>query len=242
MNKKIIFRMILLLGIGAVVGFILSKVLIGISQSESISILEDLGQFFIENNMILFFASFCLLFLPAVIIYRKGKKLYSTLDNLEEEIIDEVEAKASNTIDLALTMNGVFMVINFFIFGATFQAKSDTTLLFLLTFLVFTLLTTGLEVFAVSMIKKFDPRIKGDPTKFSFQKDFFNSCDEAEQLRIYKAGYHAFQTSRTASLFFIILTLLFHILFKTGAFPIFIACSVLLIQIISYGYNAIKLS
>lgn len=240
MNKKNILKMILLLIIGGIVGAIVSIAMFNFEKTDGIGILKDLGYFLKNHNLYLFTANILIFFIPSLVIYSRGKKLYITLETLDEEEMDAVEVKAQRNLDLALTINGVFMILNFMIFGATFDPKSSLIVWVLIIFLVNTLLTASLEIVAINMIKKFNPRIKGDPTDFSFQKDYLNSCDEAEQLKIYKIGYHAFITTKNSTLILIIVSLLLNMVFETGILPIVMLSILMMIQTISYGYKALK--
>ena len=96
-----------------------------------------------------------------------------------------------------------------------------------------------LEISTIKFIQKVDNRLKGDPTSLRFSKDFLESCDEAEKLKIYKSGYHGFQFTKNVSLVFVILTMLGNMLLDTGGFPVFVSCSMLLTIIGSNSYYSI---
>jgi hypothetical protein len=95
------------------------------------------------------------------------------------------------------------------------------------------------EVLSVKFLQKMDNRLKGDPTTLRFSKEFLESCDEAQQLEIYKAGYKAFQFAKNAFMVILVLTLLLNLLFEVGGLAVFIICMCLIILIGSYNFYAI---
>jgi len=97
-----------------------------------------------------------------------------------------------------------------------------------------------LEIVTIKFVQKMDERLKGDPTSLRFAKDFLESCDEAQKLRIYKSGYKAFQFTKNASLVLLIIAIMFNLTLKTGAIPIVLTGIFLLMHIISYGYFEYK--
>jgi len=97
-----------------------------------------------------------------------------------------------------------------------------------------------LNIITIKYIQKNDDRLKGDPTSFRFDKEFLESCDEAQVSRIHTSGYRAFVFSKNVSLVFVVLTILLNFIFNTGAFPVFLSCMMMLIQLTSYNYYAMK--
>jgi hypothetical protein len=132
-------------------------------------------------------------------------------------------------------MAGVSML-----FGMTFSKTSSNSSIVIFLFMFSTIAVSVLNIITIKYIQKNDNRLKGDPTSFRFDKEFLESCDEAQVSRIYEAGYRAFQFSKNVSLGFVIITILLKFTFNTGAFPVFLSCMIMLIQVISYNYYAMK--
>ena len=98
------------------------------------------------------------------------------------------------------------------------------------------LFTAILQVSIVKLVQKQGNRLKGDPTKTSFNKEFLDSMNEAEQLKVFKSGYRALQTTKSITLMIVVFTIFMNILFETGGFAVFISCLFMLVQTVSFGY------
>ena len=238
MNMKTIFKMILMMGIGGVIGIISAFGLLKLSQSEFMIIISQFGNFFINNVLVFDIGLIICLFLPAVYQYVKAKRNYNHIIDISDDNADFYERAGERSFNLSMLINGVFLILNFMLFGMTFEKNRDG--LSLILFLSSVICASVLEIIAIRYIQKFDNRLKGEPTSFRFHKDFLESCDEAEKLKIYKCGYNAFQTSKNASPGLIIITMISNITLNTGTFPIFISCVIMLIQVTSYNYYALK--
>ncbi|WP_202710482.1 DUF3169 family protein [Sporosalibacterium faouarense] len=240
MNRKTILRILLLMGIGGVIGLILSFGLMKLNQYNHMKILEEISDFFIEYTVLIYIVLFVCLFLPAVFQYIKAKKNYDRTALVSDDEIDTFESKGEYAFQLSMLINGVFLILNLMLFGMTFNRTRENLLLVLFLFLFSSICAAVLEIIAIRYIQEIDNRLKGKPTSLKFNKEFLESCDEAEKFRIYKSGYHAFQFSRNASLGLIVLTILCNIVLSTGVFPVFVSCMIMLIQITSYNYYTLK--
>jgi len=238
-NKKSIFRIILLLVIGGVFGAIFSLGLLKFKDTGGLAKLSFIVDFLINNNIYIFIFLVIVLYLPSVYLFVKGKKLFEKLDELSDEEYDVKSKVANKKLDISLTLNSIFMVLNFIVFGTTINRSSDNFFIVLIIFLINMLALSFLEIYAVKFIQKLDNRLKGDPTSFKFNKEFIDSCDEAEKLIIYKSGYHAFQISKSTSLGFIIITMIGNTVLDTGALPVIISGIWMLVNIASYGYYSV---
>ncbi|MGK0468212.1 MAG: hypothetical protein ACJAX4_003532 [Clostridium sp.] len=240
MNKKTIFKMILLLVISSIVGALFTLGLLKLNESEFMSIGDQVTKFFMNNTVELHLGLIIFLYFPALYLYFKGKKAYSQISNISDEEIDEFEKVGSKSFDLAMLISNVFLILNFMLVGMTFNKTSSNNSIVIFLFMLSTIAVSVLAIITIKYIQKNDNRLKGDPTSFRFDKEFLESCDEAQVSRIYKAGYRAFQFSKNVSLVFVILTILLKFTFNTGAFPVFVSCMIMLIQVTSYNYYAMK--
>lgn len=240
MNKKTIFKIILLLAIGSIFGALFSLGLLKLHESEYMSIGGQVGKFFINNTSELHIGLIICLYFPAVYLYFKGKKFYSQICNISDEEIDEFEKVGSKFFDLAMSISRVFLILNFMLFGMTFNKTNSNHSIVIFLFMFSVIAVSVLNIITIKYIQKNDNRLKGDPTSFRFDKEFLESCDEAQVSRIYKSGYRAFEFSKNVSLGFVILTILLNFTFNTGTFPVFVSCMIVLIQVTSYSYYAMK--
>ena len=240
MNKKIIFKIIILLVVSSIVGALFTLGLVKLNESEFTSIGGQVGDFFMNNTSELHVGLIIGLYFPAVYLYFKGKKFYGQISNKSDEEFDEFEKVGSKSFDLAMLISNVFLILNFMLFGMTFKNTNSNQSIVTFLFMFSTIAVSVLSIITIKYIQKNDNRLKGDPTSFRFDQEFLESCDEAQVSRIYKSGYRAFQLSKNVSLGFVVLTILLNFTFNTGAFPVFLSCMIMLIQITSYNYYAMK--
>ncbi|WP_461204893.1 DUF3169 family protein [Clostridium sp. DL1XJH146] len=241
-NKKTPFRFLLLLFIGGIIGGVLSIAMLKFKDSVYVDLFNNMGSFFMENNIKINIALIIFLFLPAVYFNIKGRQMINKISQAEvsEEEMEALEKSGNKFGDISLSINAAFIVLNFMLLGMTFDVTSSKVLIALLVFLICCMAGSILEIITVKFIQKNDNRFKGDPTSFKFHKDFLESCDEAEKLKIYKAGYKSFQFSRGVSLALVVITIMCNMVFKTGGFSVFVSCMFMLLQVSSYNYYAIK--
>lgn len=68
-----------------------------------------------------------------------------------------------------------------------------------------------------------------------------SSCDEAERLIMYRAGYQAFLSTNVVCLILCIVIFIFTFLFKTDIMGFVYVCMILLVNNVSYMTRAAKL-
>ena len=237
MNKKTVLKMALLMSLGGVVGAIASSGLFFMNDGFGY-VFSNIAEFIINMSPFLYPTLLITMFFPAVYLYMKGKKTLLESKTLDEDEMDILEKESGKYLDMSIAINGVYMLLNFLLLGATIQKGSDMYFIVLALFLFNCIISSGLEITIVRLIQKEDDRIKGDPTSFKFHKAFVASLDEAEQHKVYKSGYESFQFSRTFTFFMILVSILFKLVLDTGALPVVLTCSIGLAQVISANvYN-----
>ena len=75
----------------------------------------------------------------------------------------------------------------------------------------------------VDFIRRINPEKRGDVRDLKFNKEWYNSCDEAERLRIGQASYAAFQAGSRASLLVWVAALVLNALLPIGPLPVLAA-------------------
>jgi len=238
MNKKAIIKLSIIMVVSGIFGALLAITVLNLGEGEFGDLFVDTIQKVGDYGILLHIINFLVLFIPATLLVKKGKELTNALDDMDDEVYESSEKRTSKTFNLAMSLNGAFMIINFMILGMTFNAESKWVFLGLGIFLLGALSTMVLELTSVSFIQKKDKRYKGDPTSLKFSKDFFESCDEGEKMEIYKCGYKSFQFTRNASFIIVLIAIFFKMIFDTGTLAIFLTSMIMLMQIISFGYYA----
>jgi hypothetical protein len=181
------------------------------------------------------------LLIPEIILFFKGRAVLSRLEGRDDETVEAMEKQANKHLNAAGTLNGILMVLNFMIFGMSFDAADQPLLWVKLgLFLGIAVGTTVIGILMVKLVQKHDSRLKGDPATFRFQKDFIGSMDEAEKLKLFEAAYRTFQFARGAGLGIIVVTILLRMTGFAGGLPIFIASMSYLALIVPFSYFAAK--
>lgn len=242
MNKKTILKMGIYVILGAIVGASITLGMTKLTSKGSLVIFEQINDFFVSNSLAFIIGILLVLYVPAVIFVTKGKKISRTMENDTDEEIERKGKIVDKNINLGLTMSQVFMVLNFMIFGLTFNGESKYNIIVLVIFMFNSLAASILEITTIKHIQKYDKRIKGDPMSLKFGADFLGSLDEAEQLLVYKSGYKAFQNSRAAAMAIIIILMLIKLVFEVGESAILAVGIMLIIQSLSYYYHANRFS
>lgn len=175
------------------------------------------------------------------------------LDDDEDETseLDRLCDNLDNKLNYPLILSNIMLILSMFLFSAIFcvidyAGKKDTysMLTISLSFVFF----IGIYVVnivigrgCIEMTKKLNPEKEGYVFDTKFRDVWFNSCDEAQQLMIYKAGYVAFKRVSTACTILWIVSFVGMMIFKTGIYPVLVVCVIWMINSVSYMVEAAKL-
>ena len=93
----------------------------------------------------------------------------------------------------------------------------------------------------VKKIQRICPEKKADPTSLKFQKQWLESCDEAEREIIYQSSYKTYLFLSQFLPVLLCVTMIGHLLWNTGAMAVFIVGIVWLVMTWSYCRSCVKL-
>lgn len=162
------------------------------------------------------------------------------IETEDEESCDVLDDKIENITTVSLNGNGFFFILLFMIFVLNCNLGGvqgwSTILLYFIPVLMYPLF----YILTIGVLKKYDPSKNGNPGSMSFQKDWLESCDEAEQMQIYKLGYQCHKGSSYILVFGFAFTAITALIFNVGAFAILITGGMWLIQTVVSGYYNIK--
>lgn len=236
MIKNTKFRMLTKFIVSMTVGLILALFLLTQNDNRNIGFINSLEDFLITQTVLLYFISAILLLVPATVLYYSGKKSYLEMMSSDEDDLNDGVKRKAGYLDLSMTIVGVYITVNFMQYGMLYNKTTENPTTTLILFMLGILFSAILQVSIVKLIQKQDDRLKGDPTKTSFNKEFLASMDEAEQLKAFKSGFRAFQMTRSITLMIVVFTIFMNILFETGGFAVFISSLFMLIQTVSFSY------
>lgn len=177
----------------------------------------------------------------------KVRKMYDGWDGEEEETDREMDRK----MGICLILSNFLTVLNMVLYMTELHMWEKAELEkkpFLIFAIVFLVIFVGVCVEIVLIQKKvidrsklINPEKRGSVFDMKFAKKWEESCDEAEQMRIYKASYKAFQTTQTACMLCMLIGLLCDVAIDTGLLPIIFIAAIWLCSMISYFRAARKL-
>lgn len=150
-----------------------------------------------------------------ITFFRARTLLPKVLEDEDNERLDD--AFASN-LGLSMVTNGMLFVLNFLLFTI---AAVDTNELFLWSIVLFLIgffFSAGFDIASIRLYQRKDPAKRGDPTSMKFARKWFESCDEAEKLKIYQSAHQSFTWTNYGFLLATILVFFLRLAF--GAFGI----------------------
>ena len=163
--------------------------------------------------------------------YFRGKALLP-----QAEADDDAFEEADRRLCLALIVSGASMVWLFIALGVGGQkvTASMESVLLIVSLVVQLVWVIALQALTVKATKAIHPEKRGNVFDTKFQKDWYRSCDEAEQQQIGQCSYFSFRVMST--LFPIVMLVLF-ILADNGLAPsgwILLVGGLWMVQLMSY--------
>ena len=111
----------------------------------------------------------------------------------------------------------------------------------ILTFIALEVYLNVWQIRYVRVIQKIYPDKKGDPTSLKFQKQWLESCDEAEKRQIGQASYKASSTATKFCPFFWAILFIGNMIFNYGLLPSTVVLIIWGVLQMSYMLEALKL-
>jgi hypothetical protein len=169
------------------------------------------------------------------------KKLQNDREN--DDLWDALEEELNQPIILT---NSFFMVILclFFCCLITEKQAAYSSVVFITIFLLFvTFCVMGILIpkMTIDIEKKLNPEKQGNILDLEFQKVWMDSCDEAQKMIAYKAGYKAFQSTNAACLILILAAFICSVDFQTNLVALIFVCVIWFVNNLSYMIRAAKL-
>lgn len=165
----------------------------------------------------------------------------------EDESIDRVERLLNYPIVLA---NGM-MVLNFLLFSVSVEVSEHTAfgdrygvILFpvcLATFILGYVWIIVATSKAVRLEQQINPEKRGNVLDTKFQKQWMDSCDEAEKFKIYQASYSGYRAGSMACLVMWVVATFAQLWAGTGVFPVVCVCIIWMALIMGNMFACMKL-
>lgn len=242
-NKKNsnIIRLILVTLLGGVVGYTFSYV----SRKQllvSPNLIENLKLMFIQQLPIISILA-ALIILPVTIYFHsKARKLIKTKDIEEESIFQEID----KSIQISMLFNNILLIIFFSIVtlvmssGNNAELKAYFSPVPLLLGICVLIISFILDIGNVNLTKQMNPIAKGDILSPTFEKDWINSIDEAEQQLMYRCGYKSWFLLKRCFMYGFFVLLFLSLFYEIGFLPIFMVAIFWAIHSVSYIVFSMK--
>ncbi|MCI5903072.1 MAG: DUF3169 family protein [Blautia sp.] len=93
----------------------------------------------------------------------------------------------------------------------------------------------------IKRIQNTHPEKQGDPSSLKFQKQWLNSCDEAEKEVIFQSSYKTYQMMNKGIPAFLLITMLMHLFCNTGLLAIIVVAAMWLLITVTYTHSCVVL-
>jgi hypothetical protein len=170
--------------------------------------------------------------------YVMYKKLQNDKEN--DDLWDTLEDK----LNQPMILSGAFLLVLlclFLCFECQNQYQPALFIAINLLFVADCAMAIVIQNLTIDIEKKLNPEKQGNVLDVEFQKVWLNSCDEAQKMIVYKAGYRAYQSTNVACFILILAAFICSVTFKTDLVALIFVCIILFVNNMSYMLRAAKL-
>ena len=249
-DKRILLTFILMIaacgGIGYFFGMITAKTEETDTLAKAVDVVKDVV---LQSFPVLFMIVAVLSIVSPTSAYIRCHKMYQKLqaDRDNDELWDHLE-NALNGPVITSTLFSIANVCLFlcFVYGAVTDKIDErygkTVLLIgLVVFVISTVMGIVIPHLVIKIEKELNPEKKGNVLDSKFREVWMDSCDEAQQLIVYKSAYKAFSNTNIVCIWLIAITFVCAMLFKTDILSMIVVCLIWFINTLSYMLHAEKL-
>lgn len=186
-------------------------------------------------------------FLPAYFLLFRYIRQSKGWDGEDEQYIKAVENGLSNINNLA----GVVIIVDLILYeagqflgtrdGATREMRGQIFSVCTTVLIVSLVLSTLMQALILRYIKKINPEKKGNIFALNFQKTWMASCDEAEQMILFRAGYKAHRTVNIICIICYCALLVLETILQVGLVPLVLVGIIWLTNAIAFARESRKL-
>ncbi len=245
-DKKALHKFTVIILLSLLVGLLIGILSNMITESTAADIADRLLNLLKELFPIANIVLTVVLMLPIIYLYKKCRKLYQLWDGESEEDMNKVETSLS----YALWFTSILLILCFFFFAAgsyllihSFEHKDTTDMIYWFGGFIFAVVCNIIaQQKIVNFEKEINPEKQGSVFDRKFAKEWENSCDEAEQLRIYKSAYTSFKSVKSTCLFLWLFCVIGANIWDFGLMPVTVISIIWLVQVSSYCIKSISQS
>lgn len=240
-KKKYIVFMIGALLVGFLVGFS-SAFFADVFSGGIENVVMTVRNFFVNNASIIGLIMGILTAVATTIIYFRNRKRYTEWDGEDENILEKIEEELSIAILIVNISSIVFLILLAISSVNVLKFTWGSAGLYCAAVVV----NLAVELIAnnriVNFSKEINPEKRGSTYDVKFQKKWFDSCDEAERLNIYKASFASYKAVSKTCVVLWIVCLLAMTVIDCGIMPVVLVGVLWLVSNVSYCVEAMRLS
>lgn len=174
---------------------------------------------------------------------KKGKKEFAEYGFDNEDMLEKIDKR----LNMGIFLTGSLLLVDYFLFSAHILAvvkdiyrNGIAFLISIVGFIVSMILSIVLQQKIVDFVKEMNPEKKGSVYDVKFHNKWMDTCDEAEQLMIYRVSYRVYKKVNSFCMTLFILLFFISMIFQTGLFPIAVVLGILFYSNVVYMLEAAK--
>ncbi len=186
-----------------------------------------------------------LLFLP---LYRSSRRLYAAWDGEDEAVINKIESRLELATGI-VSVNKVLVLVFTVLSAQSMVRMTDDGLFpvhmavcFHAGWILALIFMMSAKKMAVNFEKEINPEKRGSVYDMRFQKKWFDSCDEAEKLKVYRASYASRRVTGIVCTCLCFFCMFGTILWGLGPLPMCIVGTIWVTDTIAYCVAGYRLS
>ncbi len=183
-------------------------------------------------------AATVILLVPAVFVYHKAKKLYAAWDGEDENAADRIEY----LLDFGILFSVVLMPLILFFMSACLAYRNEVLVITACALMASAACAAVLQQKIVDLTRKMNPEKRGSVYDRNFQKQWIDSCDEAERKQIGEAAYKSYLATNVACILLWVALFFAYLMFDTGLLAAFVVLLLWGIMQVTYVLSCIKQS
>jgi hypothetical protein len=245
-NIKILITFIIILAVCFVGGFVSGKVA---AQAEGTVTLENITNAIKDFSDSAIPIAFMIVSILGIVIplaaFIRCNAMYKKLQSDKEN--DDLWDSLEDNLNQPMILSNLFFMIDlclffcFLLIGNASKYQSAVSIVSVILFVIASVMEILIPKLILDIEKKLNPEKQGNILDVEFQKVWMNSCDEAERLTVYKAGYKAYQNTNVACLILIVAAFICSMTFKTDMIALVFICIIWFVNNMSYMLRAAKL-
>lgn len=240
--KKFLVIMLIAFFVGGIVGFCS-----GMVEGEPADVIANGLYWFLRTGLPYFIPALLVIqWVVYAVLYRKSKNLYASCGEEDEETVERVEIWLS----YLLLVSSIALICYFFVFGCStsiyFGMLEEISPFYyfgiMLSYVLGVVSCLFVQFKVVSFTKEINPEKNVSIFDTKFAEKWEESCDEAEQLMIYKSAYQAYKAVNMCCIVLWVLCSVGSFVWDIGVLPVTMVSVIWMVSMVSYCIAGIRLS